>query len=291
MKTTRNIAILWLIVGTIQLFAQDDGDYHLDKVYSMDTQGTVYLRSEDAKVRITGSDRNDARVVIDRVEQVRGITNRRPSFEMEIEEKDGDLYVTEKSRSTSRVNIGISVYSLEYDISIELPRNASLKIDGEDDDYLIRSVNGRISIDAEDGDIELLNCQGDDFEITLEDGDLTMDGGNGSLVVEVEDGDLDFRNGNFKEIELVTEDGDVHLETKLLNGGIYDLDGEDATIDFIVLSGGAVFNISRDDARVSASSAFRLTRETDSRVAYQLGEGSAEVYMRTKDGRVRLEKN
>ena len=290
MKTTL-IALCLLITIPIQLAAQEDGEYHLDEVYAMATEGTLFLRSEDAKVRITGSDRKDARVVIDRVEEIRGITTKRASFEMEIEEKDGDLYVTEKSRSSTRVNFGISVSSLSYDISIELPQNASLKIDGEDDDYLIRSVNGRIRIDTEDGDIELLNCQGDDFEITIEDGDLTMDGGNGKLYANVEDGDLDFRNGNFREVELITEDGDVILETHLMDGGMYDLDGEDATIELIVLSGAGTLTISRDDARVSASSAFELTRETESRVAYQLGTGGAEVRISTKDGRVKLEKN
>lgn len=291
MKATFITTLSIILFATVQLKAQDDGEYHLDRVYQMDSEGTLYLRSEDANVRITGSDRSDVRVVIDRIEDIKGISNRRRDFDMEIEEVSGDLYVTEKNRSSSRVTFGISVYRLEYDISIELPRNASLKIDGEDDDYVIRSVNGSISIDVEDGDIELLNCESKDFEITLEDGDLKLDGGYGELYVDVEDGDLDIRNGQFEGVEITTEDGDLMIETTLADGGFYDIDGEDATIEFVVLGGSGQFDISRDDARVNASDAFKLIRDTERRITYELGSEGAEVSIRTKDGRVRLFKN
>lgn len=277
-----------LLFTTLQVSAQNDGNYQLDEVYSMASEGTLYLRSEDANVRITGTNRSDARVIIDRSEEIKGASSRKRSFEMEIEEKSGDLYLTEKSRSSGWM---MGYYQLDYDITIELPMNASLKVDGEDDDYLIKSVNGSIRVQTEDGDVELLNCNGDDFEIVLEDGDLRMDGGNGSLYVNVEDGDVDMRNGSFEEVEIRTEDGDVILETKLIGEGLYDIDGDDATIEFVVLAGGGDFEISKDDARVSASKDFELVRERDSRVSYSLAGGAADVRIRTSDGRVRLTKN
>jgi len=288
MKTRLTLGIVCLSLLSITAFAQEDGDYQLDKVFSMDSDGTLYLRSEDANVRITGSDRSDVRVVIDRIEEIRGASSRKRSYEMEIEEKGGDLYMTEKKRS-SGWNVGY--YRLDYDITIELPMNASLKIDGEDDDYLIKSVNGSIRLQTEDGDVELVSCNGDDFEIELEDGDLRMDGGKGSLYLNMEDGDADVRNGNFDKVEVRTEDGDVILETALIDDGVYDIDGEDATVELVVLNGGGEFNITKDDARVSATRDFELMRETDSRVSYKLKAGDADVRIRTNDGRVRLSKN
>ena len=286
---TKIISISFGLIISFSSSAQKDGAYHLDEVYSIDPNGTLYLRSEDANVRITGTDRDDIRVVINREEEIRGITTRRDDFEMEIEEKAGNLYLTEKNRS-SKVNMGIGFYRLDYEITIELPSNASLKIDGEDDDYLIRSVNGKIGIDVEDGDIELIDCKGNDFDFEIEDGDLSMDGGGGKLYANIEDGDLDLRNGSFTDIDIVTEDGDVLLETTLTNDGVYDFDGEDATLEFLVIAGGGRFNISRDDARVTAADIFKLMRETDSRVSYELEGGTADVSIRTQDGRVRLSK-
>jgi len=287
MKRNIQIGIFCLSLLAFDAVAQSDGDYSLDQVYSMADDGTLYLRSEDAQVRITGSDRSDVRVMIERKEEVRGASSRR-TYEMEIEEKSGNLYLTERSRS-SGWNVGY--YRLDYEITIEMPMNASLKIDGEDDDYLIKSVQGSIRLQTEDGNVELIDCNGDDFEIELEDGDLRMDGGNGSLYVNVEDGDIDVRNGDFERLEIITEDGDIMVETNLADKGIYDIDGQDATIELIVLKGGGEFEISKDDARVSVTKEFEMLRETDAREIYKLTPGNADVRIRTEDGRVRLTKN
>jgi hypothetical protein len=287
MKRNIQIGIFCLSFLAFNAIAQSDGDYSLDQVYSLADDGTLYLRSEDAQVRITGSDRSDVRVMIERKVEVRGASSRR-SFEMQIEEKSGNLYLTERSKS-SGWNVGY--YRLDYEITIELPMNASLKIDGEDDDYLIKSVQGSIRLQTEDGNVELIDCNGDDFEIELEDGDLRMDGGNGSLYVNVEDGDIDVRNGNFDRVEIITEDGDIMVETNLADKGVYDIDGQDATIELIVLQGGGEFDISKDDARVSVTKEFEMLRDTDSRETFRLSPGTADVRIRTEDGRVRLTKN
>ena len=205
---------------------------------------------------------------------------------MEIEEKTGDLFIKERSRS-SGWNVGY--YRLDYEIIIEMPMNGSLRIDGEDDDYIIRSVNGSIQLQTEDGDVELIDCNGDDFEIEMEDGDFRMDGGTGSLYINMEDGDVDIRGGKFKSIEARMEDGNLTLETDLLDDGEYNLTGDDADMEFVVLAGGGEFNISKDDGRVSASKDFDLKRETESRVEYFLPSGKANVRIKTNDGRVRLQ--
>lgn len=285
MKSTIGIVFLCLLSLSIQ--AQDDGQYTLDKTYQLDQNGTLHLRTEDAEVRITGSDRDDVRVVVERYEEIRGASSRR-SFEMEIEEKSGDLFIKEIKRSTSWT---VGYYRLDYEINIEMPKNGSLRIDGEDDNYLIQSVDGSIQISTEDGDVEIIDCHGDDFEIEMEDGDLELDGGTGSLYISMDDGDADVTRGKFNDVEIRIEDGDIILETALGDQGRYRMDGDDADMELVVLSGGGDFNISKDDGRVSASSDFDLIKETDYRVEYKLGTGKAEVSIRTNDGRVRLVKD
>lgn len=284
--TTKSIlgtALLCLFSITAQ--AQEDGEYHLDNVYQLASNGTVHLRSEDADIRITGSDRSDVRVKVDRSEEIRGASSRR-SFEMEIEEKSGDLFIKERSKSSGW---SVGYYRLDYEITIEMPLNGSLRIDGEDDDYIIKSVNGSIQLQTEDGDVELIDCNGDDFEIEMEDGDFRMDGGTGSLYINMDDGDADIRRGKFKNVEVRIQDGNISLETDLVDDGKYDITGDDADMEFVVLSGGGEFNISKDDGRVSASRDFDLKRESDSRVEYSLPSGKADVRIKTNDGRVRLQ--
>ncbi|MBO3700360.1 DUF4097 family beta strand repeat-containing protein [Roseivirga sp. E12] len=276
-------SLLTLFIGNI---TAQDKNFNLDEVYNLASDGTIHLKSEDANVKITGSDRSDVHVVIDRTETTRGVRSSRSRFDIKVEERQGDLYITESARRGVTFQIGS--WRVDYEIEIEMPQTGSLRIKGDDDDYVIRSVNGEISIETDDGDIELIECNGNKFDLQLEDGDLRMDGGKGSLYVNVDDGDIDLRNGNFDTIEVSAEDGNVSLETSLSDNGVYEIRGDDADIDFVVLSGGGEFNVSKDDGRISATSAFDKIQETERRAKLELDGGKADVDIRIEDGRVRL---
>ncbi len=280
-----------MIISTTAIAQNDrdrDGDFHLDEVYKMDAKGTLHLNSEDADIRIIGSSRSDVHVKIDRSEEVRGFSSRRRDFDMRVENRGGDLYLTERERSGVRVMMGS--YRVDYKILIEMPESGSLRIRGEDDDYYIKNVNGEISLQTEDGDVELMDCLGSKFDIRLEDGDLRMDGGNGDFSLRLDDGDADIRNAKFTSLEANVEDGTISVETEISDNGFYDIRSDDANVEFIVLNGGGEFTVTKDDGSIRASSAFELTRESDYREEYKLAGGSADVEIRTSDGRVRLSK-
>ncbi len=286
MKTKAILSSLFMLALLVGNVSAQDKNFSLDEVYSLSADGTVHLRSSDANVKITGSDRSDVHLVIERTETTRGVRSSRSRFDVEVEERQGDLYITERERRGVTFQIGS--WRVDYEIEIEMPRTGSLRIKGDDDDYVIRSVNGEISIETDDGDIELIECNGDKFDLQLEDGDLRMDGGKGSLYVRVDDGDLDIRNGNFATVEVSAEDGNVSLETTLSDNGVYEIRGDDADIDFVVLSGGGEFNVAKDDGRISSSSAFETLQETERRAKLSLDGGKADVDIRIEDGRVRL---
>ena len=279
MITSVGIGLVCLIAAP-NANAQKDGEFHLDKTYSIGASGTIYLNSEDAEVRITGSSRSDAHIKIDRTQQIKGFTSGRTEFNVIVENRGDDLHVTERERSGVRIQMG-SIRT-DYRIDIELPESASIRVKGEDDDYVVRNVNGKIYMETEDGDIEIIDCRSSDFEFRLEDGDLK---------VESEDGDVEVRGGSFNDIDIDIEDGDVMLETSLSDDGRYIIRGEDSSIEFVVTNGGGEFSILKDDGSVRASSAFETVRETDHRSDLKLAGGKANVEIRTEDGRVRLSKN
>ncbi len=274
-------------------FAQRDRDsgdeFHLDEVYEMNATGTLNLNTEDADVRIIGSNRSDVHVKIDRVVTSRGVSSRSRDFDVDVENRNGDLFIRE-NKGRSRGFIGVGYFRTDYDILIELPEGASLKVRGEDDDYYVKNVNGAIEMETEDGDIELVDCDGDDFEFILEDGDLKLDGGKGKFYARLDDGDIDMINGNFDNIEIQVEDGNVSMETGIADNGTYDIRADDARIDFVVLSGGGDFRVTKDDGRVRATSDFETIRESDYRSELKLAGGKADVQIRTNDGSVRLSK-
>lgn len=286
MKTKLFLTSAFLLTLMVSNVYAQDNNFNLDQVYSLSSDGTVHLKSEDANVKITGSDRNDVHVVIDRSESNRGIRSNRSRFDIRVEERQGDLFITEAASRGVTFQIGST--RVEYEIEIEMPKTGSLRIKGDDDDYVIRSVNGEISIETDDGNVELIECNGGRFDLQLEDGDLRMDGGTGTLYVRVDDGDIDIRNGAFERVEIDSEDGSVSLETSLSDSGRYELSGDDANIDLVVLEGGGEFNVAKDDGRISSNSAFKTIQETERRSKLELEGGNAKVDIRVEDGRVRL---
>lgn len=290
MKRLNKLVAMGLVglLATFTVNAQKNGEYHLDQAYTIAPNGTLYLDSEDANVNITGSSRTDVHVKIDRVVETRGFSSGRSEFTFEIEERGGNLYLTERRRGGVSIQMGYS--RTDYTIDIELPRSASLKIKGEDDDYVIRNIDGRISIESEDGDIEVIDCFGSDFQFKLEDGDLKVEGGNGAISVDIEDGDVDIRKGNFDRIEMDVQDGSVILETAIADNGIYDIKAEDARLDFVVIKGGGEFLVLKDDGSLRTSSDFETLQESDHRSLVKLAGGNAKIEIRTGDGRVRLSK-
>jgi len=263
-------------------------EYKLDKTYKISPTGTIELHSDDANVQITGTDRSDVHVKVFYRIETHGITFGERDFEMVVTENDGDLLLRERSEGSTGVMFG-SV-SEEYEITIYAPVGVSIKLRGDDDDYKIYSVNGAISITADDSDVDIRDCKGNHFEFDLDDGDLEMDGGSGFLYLRSDDGDFIVRNGNFSEVNASLDDGDLLLETSLSDNGNYTFKIDDGSIDFRVTNGGGDFDISHDDGRVTAGDEFQVLEQDENNTLLRLSNGTAKLRFRTNDGRIRLSK-
>ncbi len=277
-----------LTVGVLlaqQGIAQDD-TFKLDENYPISSQGTIYLDSDDADVRIVGSERKDVHVKIFRNVVRKGVVFGKESFEVEVKPSNGNLYIRDIQQ---QINVGIIGYMREeYEITIEAPHHVNLDIEGDDDDYNIRGINGSIVMDIDDGDARLTNCGGDSFEFDFDDGDLVMDEAKGSLRVSMDDGDVTIRNAAFSNIDVSADDADIEIATSLKDDGNYSFRIDDGDIDLTVLSGGGTFHIYHDDSHVSASQAFDIKVKEDDITKLELNSGNARVKMRTDDASIRL---
>ena len=273
---------------SITLWAQKDGDYHLDKEFNLSPSGTIELSSSDAKVFITGTDRKTVHVKVDRTVTAKGLFFGSDEFALEIDNSGGNLRIRERSSSSSHGIVGY--YNEAYEIRIEAPTGASLIIKGDDGDYEIRNVNGSIAMSVDDGDIDLMGCQGDNFQFRLDDGNLNMEQGSGSLEINTDDGDVRIRNGKFTSIIADIDDGDLIIETSLANNGKYDIRAQDGLVSMIITNGGGEFNVRHDDARVIAEGGFDVHEKSESFTSLKLPNGTAKVDIRADDARVRLSK-
>ncbi len=268
--------------------AQSTDEFNLDEVYAIDQNGTVSLQSDDARVTVTGSDRSDVRVVVHYKREVKGFTiGDGDRFEMIVEERGGDLAIYEKERDNgSRLSVG-SVKE-EYEIRIEAPRSVAFNLEGDDETYRIAGIDGSIRLDADDADIELTDCNGDDFSFSMDDGSIGMDGGSGRLVIDLDDGEARIMNGNFNEIELEGDDSNITITTRLDDEGSYRFDFDDADLQLNIIGGGGDFDIRHDNADISVGREFEEVLDDENRSIYRLLGGNAKVSIDTDDGDIDL---
>lgn len=284
----KNYLTLVLIFCTLVAFAQD-GDFHLDKEFNINKNGTIDLSISDAKVFITGSKRSTAHIKIDRKVTVKGWGWGEEDFRVDVDENAGDLKIRE--HHTGNGNVTIGYYREEYKIEIGAPEGVALIVHGDDGDYFITNINGSITMNTDDADIELSGCKGNQFSFRLGDGDLRMDAGQGSLEINVNDADVNIRKGRFSSIRAQADDGDLIVETSLAENGTYDFRSQDGLVALNVTEGGGEFDIRHADGRVQALGNFKTNFESEVRTKLSLAQGNSKVTMRIDDGRVKLTAN
>lgn len=290
-KLTRmkRILTLTLVLATVISYAQTrkNGDFHLDQAYKIDANGTIYLTCSDAKVFITGSNRTDVNVKVDRQVESKGFIFGESEFNVDVTEDGGNLTVRERSHSSVSM---VGYYHESYEINIQAPKGVSLRIRGDDGDYFIRTIDGTIEADLDDADVELTACGGNDFRFRLDDGDIKMDQGKGSLEVDADDADVYIRDAKFSRISADIDDGDFVVETSLDDSGDYFIDAQDGMISLTILGGGGRFDIRHDDASVRADDSFSEVETSEDRSRFTLSNGNAKVDIRADDARVKLAK-
>ncbi len=219
-------------------FAQtqkEDGEFHLEKEYKINGTGQLRLHCSDAKVTIKGSSRSTAHVKIDRIVESKGFIFGEREFTVDIQEINGNLDIKERSQGSVGM---IGYYHVKYSIVIEVPEGISLDVNGDDGDYTLTSINGKIDVSLDDADVQLFSCKGNDFRFRLDDGDIRMDQGRGVLEIDGDDSDIEIRNANFTSVVADVDDGDFIIETSLADNGRYSIDAQDGLISFTVRSGG-----------------------------------------------------
>jgi hypothetical protein len=268
--------------------AQKTKEFHLDEVYSIATGGQIELESQDADVRIVGSNRSDVHVKVDYKLEVRGMTfGDDYDFRVEVKHTADGLLVREAPHSGDIKGI-IGTMRESYTILLEVPSFVNLQIKGDDDDYTIKDISGDITLHAEDGDIEMRNTKGGIYKIFVDDADVEIHDGGGRLRLRGEDGDTRITNGDFSAIDLRVDDGDLDLVTRLYDRGKYQLEGADGDFDISFLSGGGDIWIKQDDGSLITNGAFEIRRHEDHNKELRLPGGTAQIRIQLEDGDLTL---
>ncbi len=278
--------ILFLTGISITSFQAQSQIYDLDEYYEIPFKGMIELRTNDAEITITGTDRKDVHLVVHREAVARNLLRKGdPGFEFEVSRQDERLRIIERREN----NAVIGYYTEKvYVITLEVPQDVNLILQGDDDDYLVQNIAGKIYLNAEDGDAQFENCTGNEFDFIMDDGTLYMEGGRGKLRAEGEDGEFIFEKSDFYILDVRMDDGDLRLVTRFHDKGKYEIYNEDGSIDLKILDGGGEIRIRHSDGIVRASRHFEYLIDEDHETLLELPGGNARMYIRTDDGAIRL---
>ncbi len=268
--------------------AKDDEKYDLDKTYSIDPKGTIYLTSNDAEVTIVGSDRKDVHVFVEYRLDITGLGKswRNTPFGFEVVEENGNLRIRDEEVQINA--FGMVHWNEHYAIKIEAPSTVSLRLRFDDDDVRIRGFSGDVSLSMSDGRAALEKMTSKVFELEADDGTIELDGGHGLLDATIDDGDVYVTHGDFDEVTGRAGDGEIEIATKVHDDGRYRLRADDGELLFEVLGGGGEFNADFDDGHARASGAFKEIDKDDHFRLWSLPGGKARVDLRVNDGRISL---
>lgn len=285
--------ITFIFVMSAAAMAQTD-TFHLDKTYTLDANGTISLQSDDAKVTVLGSNRNDVHVTVDYKLDFDGISlGDYKSFDMKLWTEGGNLNIKEKPREMDGMRLGIT--NKTYTITIEAPKNANLMFSGDDEDYKIKNINGEIHIKADDADITCISCGGNLFAYRLDDGTITMDRGKGTLKISADDGRANIKNGLFKQIKLQADDGHFKIQNSAPAQSSYQIALEDGKLQLNLADGnrsGAVeVNINTDDGDINIQTDAREHDKyhisaDDADITFNVAEGGAIVSIYHSDANI-----
>lgn len=271
--------MIFTLASFISFALMSQNPYEYSGTHSISKGKTLFLSSEDADVTIKGTNRSD--VQIDIYRNAKGNLAKKQEFSFDIEERNGNLYLTEVKKSDPVTFFGY-INIKEYSIDLLVPNNIHLNIEGEDDDYKIEEITGDITIDTEDGDILISEATSDMISIESEDGDFNLYESTGSLKYRGEDGDIEIYESDLEDLIIKTEDGDVR--TKETTSGMTKIDSEDGDINLDVVKGDFFADI--EDGDIAINEVHSLNLEIDG----QDGSVTLSGYLNDKnDYKIKLE--
>jgi len=189
-----------------------------EQSFSTSQGKTLTVKSACGDVNISTWSKNEAYI------KITGNDNAKEDYSIDIEEKDGNIYVTTKKVSNTNSNKNIS---LKIEANIPEKYNAQISTAGGNlslkdliGNVEMKTAGGNIDIKNITGNIELKTAGGDiavetfagNLSAKTAGGNISLSGSEGSIEAKTAGGDISLRySGDNKGIELKTSGGNINL--------------------------------------------------------------------------------
>ncbi len=272
-------AMLLLSIGcdvTIDIDGDGDGDVGptetRDDSFSVGASPVLVVTSENGSIDVEAGPAGTIRV--------QATLRNAPRVQYEVSE-DGDTVTVEAEVDSGARNAGADIVvtaPTETEVELETS-NGSIEVQGLEASGTLRTSNGRVVMKDIRGDLDVRTSNGP-IEVTSMEGVGTLATSNGAVTLAEVKGafDVDTSNGNISFSGEMTAGGENRLETS--NGSVtVELEGTPSV----------KLDASTSRGEVSSELPIEASRTQKQRLVGTIGDGEAELFIRTSNGSVTIE--
>ena len=263
-KFTVLLTGLLIFTGTVKA---DSVKKEETKTFKMNKGGLIHLSANEGEVIIRGWDKDEVKLHMVKRAWGRGRREaeaRLEEIEVAIRENSNRLMIREiVPEHQGSVNV-FRLFDRDFweeegwhsqvvDFELWVPRQVNLRIKGDESDVDISEVEGKVTVDVDEGDVMLADVRSEEMQIRLDEGDVTLidceSTDDGLLKVDSDEGRITLRNGRFHEVDLASDEGSLIVDAATIQRFWLSTDEGDVEAFFIPSKGGS-YRIEADEGDI-----------------------------------------
>ncbi len=204
--------------------------------------------------------------------------------------------------------------SSEIIFDLTVPRNSNLRLETDEGDVTVNTINGSLDIEVDEGDVSLQSIRYRDMQVTVDEGDFSarsIHSDDGKLDIEADEGEISLEQSNIGRLHIVcdegdidihecvidqmditADEGDIHLELDPADGGRYTIETDEGDVDIWLPNHPNVnVRLETEDGNIRTDFKLDIQKSKDddwSRARGKLGNGNASIRVYTDEGRISL---
>ena len=212
------------------------------------------------------------KIELDEIDELTDSSFRREDFKLQIALPKLDLLRLESE------NESFLVVGLDHEIQLDI----------ENGSCVISNCNGALNLESENGAIKIRNHEGN-VKVSLENGPLSTDSLRGEkLEVESENGSIKMRSSSFSKVDIKSENGVIYYETLPVEDASFSFENENGVIQLVLPSmWGFDIGIEQDMGLIKNKLEFP-TNKQDGLYKITSEENGAKIKIKTENGLVKL---
>jgi DUF4097 and DUF4098 domain-containing protein YvlB len=184
--------------------------------------------------------------------------------------------------------LAMEIRGQELDVSVT-GLEASLEVTTREGDISVRNHSGDVVARALDGVLDVRASRGS-FDLTSLDDEVILFDVEGEIRIDANDGDIEMVDVDASVVDAATVDGDIEFSGRVRPNGQYQLVTHNGDITFETEVGvDAEFSVSTYDGEFETEFPVVLqSLQSRRELKFELGEGGASVRLQAFDGAIRL---